>query len=140
MDVLRELWVVKGQSAGQIGSALSLSRNAVIGKIHRMGLINHKPKRPKQPQPSRVRTSPKLPTEEPPPVDECGEPPPPFLALAILRVRPDQCHYPHGDFVPYFFCGQPVEQNRSYCPYHQRICAPPMQRRPSVQAWPWRNA
>lgn len=37
-DLLRHYWNVEGMSAGQIAVKLGISRNAVIGRAHRMGL------------------------------------------------------------------------------------------------------
>ncbi|MDC0493898.1 global cell cycle regulator GcrA-like protein, partial [Alphaproteobacteria bacterium] len=41
LEKLKELWT-QGLSISQIGEALGVSRNAIAGKAHRMGL----PKRP----------------------------------------------------------------------------------------------
>ena len=41
LEKLKELWM-QGLSISQIGEALGVSRNAIAGKAHRMGL----PKRP----------------------------------------------------------------------------------------------
>ena len=122
MNRLRELWVDEKRSASQIAAEFDVSRNAVIGKVHRMGLGSHttvKPK-PKPPAPRKMpgrKPADPLPPEEP----ETPEPPPQFLAERIETIRRDQCHYPHGD-GPFEFCGQPVERGASFCSYHHRVC------------------
>ena len=37
VELIKQLWI-KGRSAGEIGAQIGVSRNAVIGKIHRIGL------------------------------------------------------------------------------------------------------
>lgn len=41
VDQLKELWAAKVYSASEIGAAMSITRNAVLGKAHRLGLESH---------------------------------------------------------------------------------------------------
>jgi GcrA cell cycle regulator len=90
VEMLRRLWL-QGQSASQIAALLGgVTRNAVIGKAHRLGLSGRITvvKRETQPAiPARVGRS---------------------------------CQWPVGDpKEPNFhFCGQPVEGGRPYCASH----------------------
>lgn len=120
-------------SAKQTSDALSrtagqsISRNAVIGKARRDGItfesgMDGKYKR--GPYKSRRQVpinivrqkalSIDLPDEQPKQAD--------FIGLTILEVKANQCKYPHGERVPYSFCGVPVWADSPYCRHHHLIC------------------
>jgi hypothetical protein len=122
-------------SASQTANALSriagqrISRNAVIGKARRTGIAfesgndgkylrNKKKSRKSHPVPINIVRekvpSLELPDEQPKQAD--------FIGLTILEVKSDQCKYPHGEKIPYLFCGAPVWGESSYCAHHHRIC------------------
>jgi GcrA cell cycle regulator len=95
---LRALWATDATS-GQIARHFRTTRNAVIGRVHRL----HLPPRP-SPIPGHVPALPK-PTAPPPP-------PPVVVALPAPPRMPSvrSCQYPHGDpGEPGFrYCGEPV--------------------------------
>jgi GcrA cell cycle regulator len=114
IELLKALWR-KGLSASEIGSELGVSRNAVIGKLHRIEGYTPEPHRPP-------------PRKPPPPVWKPPPPPKrrvvinvPFLNLTLDELKRGVCHYPHGDRVPYRFCGAPVKEGSAYCRLHHRI-------------------
>lgn len=141
--------LAKGLSAAQIAIAFNTpSRNAIIGKVHRMGLqfkrkptqqgspsqrvtrkhVERKgPFRPKSaPRPAAV--APKLPAEEPTPVHVDD-----LLILekqrrTVLTLRANECRWPVGDpkFEPdkFFFCGDVRAEGSPYCPHHDRRSKP----------------
>jgi hypothetical protein len=41
----------RGMSAGEIAKAMGVSRNAIIGKMDRMGMLRHKPRAARRPLP-----------------------------------------------------------------------------------------
>ena len=43
----------------------------------------------------------------------------------LEELDASQCHYPHGDQVPFSFCGQPTD-GTSFCAYHHRLCFYPI--------------
>lgn len=52
--------------------------------------------------------------------------PPPqldFLEFSFDQMAEDTraCRYPHGDKVPYLFCGQLTKDGSSYCTYHHSV-------------------
>ncbi len=142
--VLRRLWA-EGLSATQIARTLAaaegrgLTRNAVIGKVHRIGLVGRAtPSRPvrarpsRPPSPVRVERGPAakpLPPMPPPAPDAltalnwCG------VAHTILSVQDDVCRYPYGDAQRegVFFCGRATSdaQFGVYCQEHARVCYQP---------------
>lgn len=111
-----------GSSASQIAAELqAISRNAVIGKIHRLGLPtrgnngNYKgngrsPGAPKYV--AKFRPKPRLqPIMCTPAADIVP------LNLTLLDLMPGDCRHPYGD-GPFTFCGHPKLAGSSYCPSH----------------------
>lgn len=117
----KRLWIEEGFSAGQIAQSLGgISRNAVIGKLTRMGVMGDKKRI------SRVRLSPvqKL-KPKPLPV-----PPSPTVSLAPLGesnvfLTGSVCKYIHGDpqIDGWRMCGYPVARaGAAWCAFHDRLC------------------
>lgn len=126
-----------GYSAGLIADRFGLSRNSVIGKIFRLGLIVPKKNRvtkqreaaPKKPVERRaisrivtmgggqriIKTSEAVERPE----LRCAEIDP--RHLDIIDLNPGDCRYPFGD-GPFTFCGHPVHDRSSYCTAHFMLC------------------
>lgn len=115
--------------------SVSVSRNAAIGRGHRIGLSSSrsfggargmasKPRAPRAAPatPRVVSRRPRLPQAPPPepiaPV-RCVEVVP--LALSILQLTDAVCRYPSGD-GPFTFCGHPVQPGSPYCAPHHTFC------------------
>jgi GcrA cell cycle regulator len=97
--VLRRLWA-DGATSGEIAAHFRKTRNAIIGRVHRL----HLPPRP-SPIPGHVPAKPK-PVAPPPP-------PPVIVAPVAPPPRPAPvraCQYPHGDpgEPGFHYCGEPV--------------------------------
>jgi GcrA cell cycle regulator len=115
---------------------LGLSRNAVLGKAHRLGLSTHKARsakpQPRKPIPKAKKLPPVMPVlDEPAPAE------PEFVGVGLLELEAGSCRYPQGDAAPYRFCGVPKQDGSSYCPYHHRLCYAPLSRRPVYIPAPW---
>ncbi len=143
MTAAREGWTPKrvadvellwrgGLSAGQIAIALGggVTRNAVIGKIHRLGLKRRADTRPAAPVARRPAKVTPARTPEPvhaPPAEIPAPPPAEHRTgpVSLLELRDGECRYPIGDpGTPSFgFCGSRVhEAGASYCAKHHRLC------------------
>ena len=108
LEELKKLWA-KGLSISQIGEALGVSRNAIAGKAHRMGL-------PKRPSPISKPKAEKPKFE--PAVEEQDLPL--RLELRQLVWSRSKCCWPTGDPKKngFVFCGCTVVPGKPYCLPH----------------------
>jgi len=146
VDVLKKLWL-DGLSASQIAKQLGgVTRNAVIGKVHRLGLSGRaapsQPARPvfKAPRPARpISTTPSAPRRlaEPSATAPAASPAPaPVPALRIeepgsatvLTLGAHMCKWPIGDpsSDEFTFCGRRASES-PYCVEHARVAYQPAQ-------------
>lgn len=122
---LRHLWA-DGWSASHIAQQIGgTTRNAVIGKVHRLGLPGRKPRMRMRSRRSRVRRTlrswPPMRCDVRPVTPMAKLPPEPVsLGLPLEDLTECTCHWPHGDPLKDFggFCGHPVVPGSSYCAHH----------------------
>ncbi|MBB5517767.1 GcrA family cell cycle regulator [Amphiplicatus metriothermophilus] len=153
VELLKKLWA-EGLSASQIASRMGgVTRNAVIGKVHRLGLSGRatpaKPQRGCRHHEGDVEDA-RLLGEEPPMKPIIPEPE--FAAPVVLEggdlatvatLKGNMCKWPIGDPTSddFHFCGQPTPAGKSYCPYHAHLAfQPSAQRRPERRPEPARLA
>ncbi len=131
VDLLKQLWA-DGLPANQIAAQLGgVTRNAVIGKVHRLGLAG-RATTSRQPRPRRTIgrrdraggvSMRKLVFVRPRPVPPDRLPPAPAaLMLSVAQLKDATCHWPIGDpRAPGFgFCGAKAASGRQpYCAHHQ---------------------
>ena len=117
---LTRLWD-EGLSASQIAARLGgITRNGVIGKVHRMGLPRRAPSTPRRARPSAMQPVQKKPA--PKPVSKVDLKPAPSLGLTILEIGFRQCRYAtHEDAGEHRFCGHKTAEGSSYCPAHKAV-------------------
>lgn len=132
VDRLRTLWL-EGRTADQIARELKngISRSAVLGKVHRLGLSAGKPgrapaaSRPKTPrarvEPSATRPVKSASTGAPSLPAECT-PDLPSRGMTILTVKRGQCRWPYGDpaHAGFSLCGRPVTRG-AFCAGHAEV-------------------
>ena len=146
VETLKKLWA-DGLSASQIATELGgITRNAVIGKVHRLGLSGRAKSpssaapRPRKPRSAshmlRVSRSSmrgntalahayELDIEaEPEPIDNVI---PLGQRRSLLELTEDTCRWPIGDpgTADFFFCGGAAVTSLPYCAYHSRIAYQP---------------
>lgn len=140
---LRRLWR-DGWTAARIAAEFgpSISRSAVLGKVHRLGLSADRPRRSGRRQAvgsptAEVATAARRPGEalaagsggsKPPSRPEAAPPPRspqpadlPSGGLGLLELRRGQCRWPYGpDRGVTTFCGRPVSRG-AYCRGHAGV-------------------
>ena len=128
--------VVAGLSCSQIAAEIGVSRNAVIGKIHRLGLSPARPAgAPARSSPPRARSPRFAPqsrlfrlidAQSPCIAADAGAEPVPIDSAqrcSLLEIAPDKCHWPLGDphAADFAFCGNAAIAGFSYCAGHARM-------------------
>ena len=138
VELLKKLWA-EGLSAAQIANKMGgVTRNAVIGKVHRLGLSGRA-------TPAKPQRGCRTPAEEkvsaaPAPEVKSVIPEPEFAAPLVLEsgdrttvstIKNNMCKWPIGDPKKpgFHFCGQPTLSGKSYCAYHAHLAFQPPQRR-----------
>jgi GcrA cell cycle regulator len=140
VELLKKLWQ-DGLSASQIAKQLGgVTRNAVIGKVHRLGLSGRaapsKPARPqfKSPRPVRVSTAaPSAPRRIAEPASLPAAPPTRYVDEApgtatVLTLGAHMCKWPIGDpaLESFTFCGRRTDEG-PYCHEHAQVAYQPAQ-------------
>jgi GcrA cell cycle regulator len=138
VELLKKLWQ-DGLSASQIAKQLGgVTRNAVIGKVHRLGLSGRaapsQPSRstfkaPRPPRPVTVtaprRVEAHAPTVPPRPaiVDEAPG------TATVLTLGAHMCKWPIGDpsADSFTFCGRRTDSDGPYCAQHAQVAYQPAQ-------------
>ena len=144
VELLKKLWL-DGLSASQIAKQLGgVTRNAVIGKVHRLGLSGRAaPSQPTRP----VFKAPRAPRPAPAPQPRRVEahthhtpntPAPQAIyypeepgSATVLTLGAHMCKWPIGDPATdgFSFCGRRTDVDGPYCASHARVAYQPQQTR-----------
>ncbi|HEX2656184.1 MAG TPA: GcrA family cell cycle regulator [Xanthobacteraceae bacterium] len=150
VELLKKLWS-DGLSASQIAAELGgITRNAVIGKVHRLGLSGRAktpssaaPRPRKARQPSHMfrtmrpatRGNTALASHAVPAYEMEVEAEPELIEnvipigqrCSIVELTEDKCRWPIGDpaQADFFFCGGKSITGLPYCGHHSRIAYQP---------------
>ena len=129
---LKTLWL-EGRTAEQIARDLQngISRSAVLGKVHRLGLSAGRPVRSSvsrtaapEPRVERPAARPIMGRVAADPASAPAERVPdlPIGEVTILTVRRGQCRWPYGDPAQanFSFCGRPVARG-AFCLCHAEV-------------------
>ena len=100
---LKKLWQ-EGLTTGEIGKRLGVSKNAVVGKAHRLGLKG-RPSPIKRPE---AAAAPAAPKKEP------------VKIFTLTDLSHSTCRWPIGDpkHEDFRFCGKQVYPGKPYCAEH----------------------
>ena len=145
VDTLKKLWL-DGLSASQIAKQLGgVTRNAVIGKVHRLGLSGRaapsqpsrpvlRTARPQRPAAPAVQAAPRRAIE---PRTEASAPVPVAItypeepgSATVLTLGSHMCKWPIGDPATdgFTFCGKRIAEG-TYCVEHARVAYQPQQKK-----------
>ena len=93
VSALIALWS-EGLSTSEIGGRLGVTKNAVVGKVHRLGL-------PKRGSPIKQKSK-------------------PAEIIGLSSLRPGMCSWPEGDpgTEDFNFCGAEIVPGKTYCKDH----------------------
>ena len=140
---LSKLWA-DGLSASQIAKILGeVTRNAVIGKVHRLGLSGRvKTSKPSKRAPrtttAKTRTTspsvPRMPRRmvtAPAPVPLEAKKLPSGEFANIMTITDHMCKWPLGDpsSSDFRFCGRGADKGDPYCKAHSQVAYQPARRR-----------
>ncbi|MBE1237955.1 global cell cycle regulator GcrA-like protein [Phaeovibrio sulfidiphilus] len=98
VERLKKLWA-DGLTTGDIGKQLGVSKNAVVGKAHRLGL---------KARPSPIKRTKKEKDEK---------------IRSVVDLKADSCRWPIGDprHPNFHFCGKTAIPGKPYCSEHAQI-------------------
>jgi GcrA cell cycle regulator len=149
IEQLKKLWN-EGLSASQIATELGgVTRNAVIGKVHRLGLSGRAKskvssvarQRKAVVKPQRVQTVSvrgnlaviEMVEAEPEAVIDMRENVvvPISRRISIMELKDGVCRWPLGDPVQpdFAYCGSDCTKGKTYCTHHARIAYQPQNER-----------
>ena len=113
LDKLKSLWD-KGLPITKIGLELGVSRNAIAGKAHRLGLPKRNSPISKSGDPRKNENKPDKQTDKDLPLK---------LLLRDVEWSRNRCCWPLGDpKLPGFsFCGTSIIPGRPYCEEHSKL-------------------
>jgi len=99
IEILTKLWN-EGIATSEIGRRLDVTKNAVVGKVHRLGL-------PKRQSPIQRKPAKKKKAPEP-------------EVITMDKLRPGMCAWPIGDpgMPGFHFCGGKAVEGKPYCREH----------------------
>lgn len=128
IETLKTLWLA-GNSGAQIAAEIGgVSRNAVIGKVARLGLLKAErkggfrmPPRVRKPRPRKLRAAAKVPQWRTASVATVlASTLPVCIPCSLMELSSKTCRWPYGDpgTANFYFCGALPEDDKPYCTPH----------------------
>jgi GcrA cell cycle regulator len=157
VELLKKLWA-DGLSASQIAGELGgITRNAVIGKVHRLGLSgrakspssgvprarkprSHMLRVPRASMRGNTALALAYEMETEPEIEHYDNIIPMGQRRTLLELTEDTCRWPIGDPAgsEFFFCGGKPITGLPYCAHHSRIAYQPANERRKDRRPPFR--
>ncbi len=102
----------EGHPTSEIGRRLGVTKNSVVGKVHRLGLK----KRQSPIRHSTAQPRPKVAKVQAPKKRQ----PAPAESVSMEELRPSMCCWPEGEpgTPELHFCGRQVMEDKPYCEEH----------------------
>ena len=124
IEEVTRLWG-EGLTTAEIGKIVGVSKNAVVGKAHRLGL----PSRPSPIRRSRSNSATVKARTQIKPQEK-------IVQKVAISTSGASCMWPHGHpgEPGFHFCGSPSIVNKSYCPKHYQMAYLPA--RPRAESKP----
>ncbi len=108
IKLLKKLWL-KGKSTVEIGKELGMSKNAVVGKVHRLELAARPSpiKKNQKQSEKKTKTSKESKTNK----------------VTLMDLKLNSCRWPMGDpkDEDFHFCGADTVTGKPYCSEHCKI-------------------
>ena len=139
VEELRKMWK-EGLTTGEIGKRLNVSKNSIVGKVHRLGLSGRpspikkkdetevKTAAPAKPAKPAAETAPAPAKKKPEPELKASPAPAPKACPAknsggnvgLTELDNHTCRWPVGDPKDenFHFCGKKVRIGQTYCEEH----------------------
>ena len=133
---LKHLYTGLAWSAAAIAYEFGVTRNAIVGKVHRLGLpsrkatiflirgghykVNRSKRRVSKPAESGANARTGFAPWRMVPAAAVAAPieQPPSLGRTVATLANGECKWPYGDRGNFTFCGQPQREDEVYCPHH----------------------
>ena len=142
VEELKRMWD-KGMTTGQIAKVLNVTKNSIIGKVHRLCLTarpspikkaetNDKEKKkaskPAKAEKETAKAAPQKPAKciKKDPIEEPAKPVAPIVEetnIPLVKLDNHTCRWPIGDPKDeYFcFCGKRIKTGQTYCEEHAAV-------------------
>ena len=141
VEELKKMWD-KGMTTGQIAKVLNVTKNSIIGKVHRLCLTarpspikksSDSTTEKKACTPKKVEKTTKAKTtskvskkQEAPAIEETTQTPTPVIEetnIPLVKLDNHTCRWPMGDprDEDFCFCGKRIKTGQTYCEEHAAI-------------------
>lgn len=138
VEELKKMWD-KGMTTGQIAKALNVTKNSIIGKVHRLCLTarpspikkssdktEKKATTPKQAKEVKKETTKSVSKKETSVVAEAEKKVAPVIEetnIPLVKLDNHTCRWPMGDprDEDFCFCGKRIKTGQTYCEEHAAV-------------------